>query len=111
MLRAISEIYYKGADIGECFSTAYRIKEGDFESWHQEWLKTAKRIHKYAEECLAAGHKISAREAYLRASNYYRVAEFLLMDPKIQEFKPHGRVAKDASARQAGLFSPVSLNL
>jgi hypothetical protein len=87
LLRAMGETYYKGADIGECLSTAYRIKEGDFESWYTEWLKTAKRVHKYAEDCLAAGHKISAREAYLRASNYYRVAEFLLInpeDPRIQ---------------------------
>jgi hypothetical protein len=30
LLRAISETYYKGADIGECLSTAYHIKEGDF---------------------------------------------------------------------------------
>ena len=78
LLRAIGETYYKGADIGECLSTAYRIKEGDFESWHQEWLKTAKRVHKYADESFAAGHKVSAREAYLRASNYYNAAEFLL---------------------------------
>lgn len=42
LLRAISETYYKGADIGECLSTAYKIKESDFESWYNEWLKTAK---------------------------------------------------------------------
>jgi hypothetical protein len=34
LLRAVIETYYKGSDIGECLSTAYRIKEGDFESWH-----------------------------------------------------------------------------
>ena len=82
MLRAIGETYYRGADIGECLSTAYRIKEGDFESWYIEWLNTAQRVHKYAENSLAAGHKVSAREAFLRASNYYRVAEFFLMDPE-----------------------------
>ena len=32
LLRTIGESYYKGDDIGECRSTAYRIKEGDFES-------------------------------------------------------------------------------
>jgi hypothetical protein len=79
LLRAIAQTYYKGADIGECLSTAYRIKEGDFDSWYTEWLKTAKRVHKYADDCLATNHKISAREAYLRASNYYRAAEFLLI--------------------------------
>ena len=59
LLRVIGETYYKGADIGECLSTAYRIKEGDFESWHQEWLKTAERVNKYAYESLAAGHTVS----------------------------------------------------
>jgi hypothetical protein len=81
LLRTIGETYYKGADIGECLSTAYRIKEGDFESWHTEWLKTAQRIHRYADESLANGHIISARDAYLGASNYYRASEFLLIDP------------------------------
>ncbi|MGC2306849.1 MAG: hypothetical protein WA461_00475 [Nitrososphaeraceae archaeon] len=57
LLRAIGETYYKGADIGECLSTAYRIKEGDFESWHTEWLKTAKRIHSYADDSLAKDHQ------------------------------------------------------
>ena len=70
LLRAISQTYYKGADIGECLSTAYRIKEGDFESWHKEWLNTAQRVHKYADDSVAAWHKVSAHEAYLRASNY-----------------------------------------
>ncbi|MGN6630616.1 MAG: hypothetical protein ACTHKP_00030 [Nitrososphaeraceae archaeon] len=32
LLRTISESYSKGVDIGECRSTAHRIKEGDFES-------------------------------------------------------------------------------
>jgi hypothetical protein len=82
LLRAVEGTYYKGADIGECLSTAYRIKEGDFESWHTEWLKTAKRVHSYADQCLVQRHTISAREAYLRASNYYRVAEFLLINPE-----------------------------
>jgi pimeloyl-ACP methyl ester carboxylesterase len=87
LLRTIGETYYKGADIGECLSTAYRIKEGNFDSWYEEWLKTAKRIHAYAEDSLDKNHKVSAREAFLRASNYYRVSAFLLVepdDPRIQ---------------------------
>jgi alpha-beta hydrolase superfamily lysophospholipase len=106
LLRAISETYYKGADIGECLSTAYRIKEGDFESWYQEWLKTAKRVHKYADESLAAGHEISAREAYLRASNYYRVAEFLLLDPEDPRIKTTWESSKGCFGKAASLFSP-----
>ena len=107
LLRAIGETYYKGADVGECLSTAYRIIEGDFESWYAEWLKTANRVHKYAEDCLAAGHRVSAREAYLRASNYYRVAEFLLMDPKDPRIQTTWGNSKECFSKAAKLFSPA----
>jgi pimeloyl-ACP methyl ester carboxylesterase len=107
LLRAIGETYYKGADIGECLSTAYRIKEGDFESWHTEWLKTARRVNRYADECLAAGHIVSAREAYLRASNYYRVAEFLLIDPEDPRTLTTWGSSKECFSRAANLFSPA----
>lgn len=89
LLRTIGSSYYGGADIGECLSTAYSIKEGDFESWYREWLKTAERVRKYGEECVSAGNRLSARQAYLRASSYYRTAEFFLHenpnDPRIVE--------------------------
>lgn len=98
--------YYKGADIGECLSTAYRIKEGDFESWYTEWLKTAKKVHKYADDCLAANHKVSAREAYLRASNYYRAAEFLLISPEDPRIQTTWGSSKECFSNAGKLFSP-----
>lgn len=106
LLRVIGETYYKGADIGECLSTAYRIKEGDFESWHQEWLKTAERVNKYADECLKAGHTVSAREAYLRACNYYRAAEFLLVNPTDSRIQTTWGKSKECFRKAATLFSP-----
>src|SRR6266851_3675518 len=87
LLRAVGYAPYGGADLGECLATAERIKEGDLESWHTEWLRTAERIQAIAEEALAKQHAISAREAFLRASNYYRTAEFFLhtdpTDPRV----------------------------
>lgn len=106
LLRTIGATYYKGADIGECLSTAYRIKEGDFESWYTEWLKTAKRVHKYADDCLAANHKVSAREAYLRASNYYRAAEFLLISPEDPRIQTTWGSSKECFSNAGKLFSP-----
>ncbi len=98
--------YYKGADIGECLSTAYRIKEGDFESWYTEWLITAKRVHRYADDCLAGNHKVSAREAYLRASNYYRAAEFLLISPEDPRIQTTWGSSKECFSNAGKLFSP-----
>ncbi|MFL6486854.1 MAG: alpha/beta hydrolase family protein [Nitrososphaera sp.] len=106
LLRVIGETYYKGAEIGECLSTAYRIKEGDFESWHQEWHKTAERVNKYADESLASGHKVSAREAYLRACNYYRAAELLLIDPADPRIQTTWGKSKECFSKAASLFSP-----
>ena len=48
-LRVLGESIRGGSDINECFATASRIKEGDFESWYQEWSRTAERIRKIAE--------------------------------------------------------------
>jgi len=106
LLWVIGKTYYKGAEIGECLSTAYRIKEGDFESWHQEWLKTAERVNKYADESLASGHKVSARESYLRACNYYRAAEFLLIDPTDPRIQTTWGKSKECFSKAAALFSP-----
>ncbi len=78
LLRTISYTAFDGADISECMETARRIKEGDRESWYAEWLKTADRVRQGAEESLKGGHRVSAHHAYLRASNYYRTAEFFV---------------------------------
>ncbi len=95
MLRTMSHTVYNGADIGECLNTGYRIKEGDDESWYKEWLKTAQFTEKMAEKSLTNKHKVSAREAYLRASNYYRTAEFFIHqdpdDPRILELSTASR--------------------
>lgn len=72
--RALSHTLYGGADFGECFVTAKRITPADPDSWHREWTATADRVFAIAEECAASGHAVSAREAYLRASNYDRTS-------------------------------------
>ncbi len=87
LLRTMGYSSTGGADIGECLSTAYRIKDGNNESWYRQWYKTARHLEKTAERFLSKGHKQSAREVYFRASNYYRTAEFFLhtnpKDPRI----------------------------
>jgi len=81
-LRTLGHTYNRSADVGECLETAARITPGDGASWHREWLATADRVFAVAERSTAAGHGVSAGEAYLRASNYYRTAEFYLpLDP------------------------------
>ena len=98
-LRAVGYAAYGGADIGEVITTAERITPGDTESWHREWRALADRIAVIADQCAADGHAVSASSAYLRASNYYRTAEFYLRDDPAND----PRVA-DTSARAIETF-------
>ena len=74
--RTVSHSYEMGADVGECLAIAQRIQVGSYDSWHQEWLKAAERTQQLAEACLGRGRRVSACEAFLRASEYFRAAYF-----------------------------------
>src|SRR6476620_2694488 len=73
-LRTTGFASYSGADLGEVLATAARITDGDEASWRREWAATAARVAELGERSLAAGHRVTARENLLRASNYYRNA-------------------------------------
>lgn len=95
-LRAAGFAVYGGADLGEVIVTAQQVRGGDVASWHRSWKATAERVHAIGSEALAAGHRVSAREAFLRASNYYRTAEFFLRehpatDPEVRLLSARSR--------------------
>ena len=69
LIRTLGCAVYNGADIGECLATAMAIRNGDMDSWHREWLETAERVAAIGHTCHEDGRKVSAREAWLRASN------------------------------------------
>ena len=106
-LRALAYTPYGGADIGEVVSTAGRIPDGDETTWYTQWRALAERIHADADRSASEGHPVSARESYLRASNYYRLCEFYLRadsanDPEVREV---GQLSVDSFARAAQLMN------
>lgn len=86
--RLLAEAAYGGADVFECDAAARRVKSGDTESWQREWRRLAEETESAARESLAAGHEVTARQRFFRASNYYRHADFFLpgTDPRKKEF-------------------------
>ncbi|MGB8988305.1 MAG: alpha/beta fold hydrolase [Candidatus Sulfotelmatobacter sp.] len=75
---------YGGAEIGECYETASRIEDEKEDSYTDAWRVTAERVEAIARKSLAGGHLVSAREAFLRASSYWREVGFYqsTTDPK-----------------------------
>jgi dienelactone hydrolase len=82
--RALGETQEGGGSISECFQTASRMKPGDDESWHEEWLVTAERNRARGDAAEAAGNVQTAKACWLRAVDNYRSAEFWLAgdDPR-----------------------------
>ena len=105
-LRAAGYAAYGGADLGEVLVTCREIPEGDDEAWSSRWAATAARIESIGRESLAGGHRVSAREALLRASNYYRCADFYRReDPDNDpESKRLAKASQDTFADAASLL-------
>lgn len=66
--------YHQAADVGEVLATVERIRNGQAQSWVDEWSATADRLAGEATASAEAGRSHSAAHQFLRASMYYSVA-------------------------------------
>ena len=82
--RALGETQEGGGSVSECFQAASRMIPGDLDSWHNEWMVVANRNDKRGDEAAKAGHIRTAMNAWLRAADNFRSAEFWLAadDPR-----------------------------
>lgn len=72
MTRAmLGRVYTGAADTGETLTTIDRITDGNLVSWAHEWESTADRVAAIGDDCVRKGHRISGRNALLRAATYY----------------------------------------
>lgn len=109
LLRTVSHAIYGGADLGECIVTARRLEKGDFEVWYKEWYGLAERLYRQAEKYLADGQEVSARDTFLRSSNYFRNSYIFMLkrpvDPRLLEaYECHTSAFRQAAA----LFTPAA---
>ncbi|MEW6555150.1 MAG: hypothetical protein AB1384_12800 [Actinomycetota bacterium] len=68
-------------------------------SWYEEWYATAERVRGIADDGMAAGHEVSAREAYLRASTYYAIRV-------LPARRPHRSAHQGEHREEQGLLRP-----
>jgi dienelactone hydrolase len=76
--RTLIAVAAEAADLGEVMATAARTKSGDYDSWFNEWSATAKVARELGDAALRGGHVVTARKAFLRASEYWRQSFFFL---------------------------------
>jgi pimeloyl-ACP methyl ester carboxylesterase len=80
LMRILGSTPYSGCDAAEFLDAVSTIKNNDGESWYRAWIKQAEKAEKLAEEALASGHAEFARNAFLRACNYYRASQYMVFD-------------------------------
>ena len=76
LIRALGMAAYGGSSVGECLGAVAEITDGSPQSWTRVFERTAQRVEAQGRECLAAGRTVSGRDGLLRASTYYRTAEY-----------------------------------
>ena len=112
LTRLISEAHTGGGDFGEIIRAASRMKAGDSESWHSEWKTMAEHTEKLGNEANSTGLKITARQAYFRASNYYRMADFYLdrNDPReLSTYEKHVNLFKKGAELSTPRVEGISI--
>jgi hypothetical protein len=73
---ALGATYHQAADVGEVLATVERIRNGQAQSWVDEWSATADRLAAEATASADAGHSYSAARQFLRVSMYYSLASY-----------------------------------
>lgn len=103
--RQLGETQPGGGTVSECFQAAARMIPGDLESWYAEWTRVADRNRERGDDAAAAGHLFTARAAWLRATDYYRSAEFWLAADDPRRLETFGR-CEEVFAKAGALFDP-----
>ncbi|KAI9708168.1 MAG: hypothetical protein M1820_004122 [Bogoriella megaspora] len=88
-IRILSTAPYGGCDPAEFLTAIASIKQDDPESWAAAWAHAASFAEKLAEEALARGDTIAARDAFLRASSYTRASGYMRINgPTLETHDP-----------------------
>jgi pimeloyl-ACP methyl ester carboxylesterase len=109
--RGLFQASYGAADFGECRQAVDQVGSGDVNDWYREWSALADRLVEVGDRSAAGGKPVNARDAYIRATTYYRVAYLPLYgeptDPRlVSAFEGE----TDAFAKYAPLHdTPVEL--
>jgi hypothetical protein len=88
LVRTLTATLADAADLGEALATARRVDKLDGASWYDAWSRTATVARAAGDAAKNAGSRVTARHAFLRASEYFRQAYYFIRsdldDPRLQ---------------------------
>ena len=98
-LIALGSAGYGTSEVGEIVTAVNAINAAGpgYQTYYDVFSATAHRLGALADRELAAGHKVSARSAYLRAATYWDVSLFFVLGTRFH-------------AREASVFAAMQRN-
>lgn len=111
LIRAIGATSHQGADIGEVVQAMRGLDESDLDSWFEAWNSLGEGVFAFAEEQEKAGHRISARQAFLRACTYLRTGGSMLYSTPVDPRMARSNTRQTAAFRRAAALmdTPVEI--
>ena len=97
---------FKGSELGKCYSAAAQIREEDLETYKLAWNSLAEQVEAIARDAEAKRHRVSARQAYLRAVTYLRNAAMALQ-PSDPRYRPAIEKSRVLFRKFAALSTPA----
>jgi len=107
--RLIAEVSDGGGEFYEILATAKKLRGGSTEDWYQAWMELAEISEKLGTETANKGRLLTAKVLFLRASNYFRMANFYLDEKDPRELETYSRLV--SSFRRAMNNSHPSVQL
>jgi len=80
LVRILGTAPYGGCEVAEFLEAASSIKRNDADSWHNAWQHQAELAEQRALFAAANGQRVAARDAFLRAANYFRASQYMMFD-------------------------------
>ncbi|WP_420123146.1 alpha/beta hydrolase family protein [Nakamurella sp.] len=109
LIRAVGAAGHHGADLGEALQAVRGLDESDLDAWYAAWNTLGERVFAFAEEQERAGHRIAARDAFLRACTYLRTGGSMLYRAPVDPRMVHSNTRQTEAFRRAAalLDTPV----
>lgn len=94
LLRSLGVVSYGGGSVGEILSLVPKIESDDPVSWVNQFKELAENTKKAALSLMKKGNMRSAKETFVRASSYFRAAEYY-GDPRDSKTRFLGMESRD----------------
>ncbi len=111
-LRAAMAQPSMGSEWGECLQVMRRIRQNQFDSWISQWADLALSVEQRGRHFQSLSDTASAGQCFMRASNYYRCAEFFAnhRNPRQKHYWEKSRENFMAAAKQLNIpVEPVTI--